>query len=128
VQRWVHDLNAFYRATPALYQLDFSAAGFEWIDCDDSDTSVLTFLRQDGSGNTVLVACNFTPVLRANYRVGVPRGGRWRERLNSDAHDYGGSGQGNLGAVQASAVSAHGRPHSLALRLPPLAVVVLTPD
>jgi 1,4-alpha-glucan branching enzyme len=128
VQRWVHDLNAFYRATAALYQLDFSPSGFEWIDCDDSDTSVLTFLRQDGSGNSVLVACNFTPVLRTKYRVGVPRGGRWRERLNSDAHAYGGSGQGNLGAVHASPLSAHGRSYSLELRLPPLAVVVLTPD
>jgi 1,4-alpha-glucan branching enzyme len=128
VQRWVRDLNALYRSTPALYQLDFTASGFEWVDCDDSDASVISFLRLDSSGAPVLVACNFTPVLRAQYRIGVPRGGRWRERLNSDAGDYGGSGQGNLGAVQAESVSAHGRPHSLNVRLPPLAVVILTPD
>ncbi|HKD55574.1 MAG TPA: alpha amylase C-terminal domain-containing protein, partial [Steroidobacteraceae bacterium] len=128
VQRWVRDLNTFYRTTPALYQLDFTESGFEWVDCDDSDASVITFLRMDLSGSPLLVACNFTPVARAEYRIGVPRGGRWRELLNSDAVDYGGSGQGNLGAVQTSSVSAHGRPHSLNLRLPPLSVVVLTPD
>ena len=128
VQRWVRDLNELYRSTPALHQLDFTASGFEWVDCDDSDTSVISFLRMDTSGAAVLVVCNFTPVLRADYRVGVPRGGRWRERLNSDASDYGGSGQGNLGAVQASGVGAHGRAHSLSVRLPPLAVVVLMPD
>jgi 1,4-alpha-glucan branching enzyme len=76
----------------------------------------------------VLVACNFTPVLRAAYRIGVPRGGRWRERLNSDAAEYGGSAEGNLGAVEAVAVAAHGHAYSLNVRLPPLAVVVLTPD
>jgi len=76
----------------------------------------------------VLVACNFTPVPRANYRLGVPRAGRWRERLNSDAADYGGSGQGNLGSVATEAVAAHGHPQSLRVRLPPLAVVVLTPE
>jgi 1,4-alpha-glucan branching enzyme len=128
VQRWVRDLNALYRNTPALYQLDFTSSGFEWVDCDDSDASVISFLRLDSSGAPVLVACNFTPVLRAQYRIGVPRGGRWRERLNSDAVDYGGSGQGNLGAVQAESVTAHGRPHSLNVRLPPLAVIVLTPE
>jgi 1,4-alpha-glucan branching enzyme len=128
VQRWVRDLNALYRATPALYEQDFSAAGFQWIDCDDADESVLTFLRMDSHGAPVLVACNFTPVPRADYRIGVPRGGRWRERLNSDATDYGGSGQGNLGAVEAAAVRVHGRPYSLSVRLPPLAVLVLTPD
>jgi 1,4-alpha-glucan branching enzyme len=128
VQRWVHDLNQLYRTTPALHELDFSAAGFQWVDCDDADESVIAFLRKSSSGAPVLVACNFTPVPRAGYRIGVPRGGRWRERLNSDAADYGGSGQGNLGAVDALAVSAHGHAHSLTVRLPPLAVVVLIPD
>jgi 1,4-alpha-glucan branching enzyme len=128
VQRWVHDLNALYRATPALHEQDFTAAGFQWVDCDDADESVLTFLRLDSRGGVVLVACNFTPVPRADYRIGVPRGGRWRERLNSDAADYGGSGQGNAGAVEAVELSVHGRSHSLSVRLPPLAVLVLTPE
>jgi 1,4-alpha-glucan branching enzyme len=128
VQRWVSDLNALYRATPALYELDFSAAGFQWVDCDDTDMSVISFLRLAGSGaRPILVACNFTPVPRENYRLGVPRGGTWRELLNSDATDYGGSGQGNFGAVQALDEPAHGRPHCLVVRLPPLAVLVLAP-
>ena len=80
------------------------------------------------SGAPVLVACNFTPVPREHYRIGVPRDGRWHERLNSDAADYGGSGQGNLGAVDASDTPSHGFAHSLEVRLPPLAAVVLSPD
>jgi 1,4-alpha-glucan branching enzyme len=128
VQRWVRDLNQLYRSTPALYQLDFSEAGFQWVDCDDADVSVISFLRQGTAGELALVACNFTPVPREAYRIGVPRGGRWRERLNSDAADYGGSGQGNLGALDATSPGAHGHDHSLSVRLPPLAVVVLTPD
>jgi 1,4-alpha-glucan branching enzyme len=128
VQRWIRDLNLLYRTAPALYELDFTAQGFQWIDCDDADVSVISFLRRATSGAAVVVACNFTPVLREGYRVGVPHGGRWRERLNSDAADYGGSGQGNLGAVGAVAQGAHGHAHSLTLRLPPLAVVVLTPE
>jgi len=127
VQRWVRDLNQLYRSTPALHQLDFSEAGFQWVDCDDADVSVISFLRQGTAGELALVACNFTPVPREAYRIGVPRGGRWRERLNSDAADYGGSGQGNLGALDAASPGAHGHDHSLSVRLPPLAVVVLTP-
>ncbi len=129
VQRWVRDLNRFYRATPALYELDFSAEGFEWIDCNDSESSVLTFIRKGrASGDVVLVVCNFTPVPRTNYRIGVPRGGIWRECLNSDAGYYGGSGQGNLGAVEASPLPAHGRFHSLSLTLPPLGALFLKPE
>ena len=128
VRHWVRDLNQLYRNTPALHQLDFSDAGFRWVDCDDADVSVISFLRQGTGGELALVACNFTPVPRPTYRIGVPRGGRWRERLNSDAADYGGSGQGNLGALEAALRAAHGHDHSLDLRLPPLAVVVLTPD
>jgi 1,4-alpha-glucan branching enzyme len=127
VQRWVRDLNRVYRETPALYELDFSEAGFSWIDCDDADVSVISFLRRDRSGGVALVACNFTPVPRERYRIGVPHGGRWRERLNSDAADYGGSGQGNLGALDAAQIPAHGHGFSLHLRLPPLGVVILTP-
>jgi 1,4-alpha-glucan branching enzyme len=128
VQRWVRDLNQLYRSTPALHQLDFSEAGFQWVDCDDADISVISFLRRSAAGELALVACNFTPVPREAYRIGVPRGGRWRERLNSDAADYGGSGQGNLGALKAETLDSHGHDYSLNVRLPPLAVVVLTPD
>jgi len=128
MQRWVRDLNRLYRDTPALYELDFSPEGFEWVDCNDSESSVITFLRKDRSrGGVVLVVCNFTPLVRENYRVGVPRGGVWHERLNSDAPVYGGSGQGNLGAVEAAPLASHGHYHSLTLRLPPLGVLFLLP-
>jgi 1,4-alpha-glucan branching enzyme len=128
VQRWVRELNRFYAANAPLYALDFSWDGFEWIDSNDNESSVLAFLRKNGSGAVVLVVCNFTPVARIDYRVGVPRGGYWRERLNSDALEYGGSGSGNFGGVEAAPLPAHGRFHSLALRLPPLGVLFLTPD
>ena len=125
LQRWVTDLNRLYRSEPALYQVDFEQSGFEWVDCNDSEQSVLTFLRRPrGGGPPVLVACNFTPVPRTNYIVGVPCGGYWREVANSDATLYGGSGMGNLGGVEAAPVAAHGRLHSLAVTLPPLAVVM----
>jgi 1,4-alpha-glucan branching enzyme len=127
VRRWVRDLNRLYRETAALHELDFSNAGFSWVDCDDADVSVISFLRRSSCGALALIVCNFTPVPRPSYRVGVPRGGRWHERLNSDAADYGGSGQGNMGALDTEAHSAHGQPQSLALRLPPLAVLILTP-
>ncbi|HTY51543.1 MAG TPA: 1,4-alpha-glucan branching protein GlgB [Steroidobacteraceae bacterium] len=127
VQRWVRDLNRFYRATAALYQLDFSNEGFEWVDCNDSDSSVISFLRRDRAGGCVLVVCNFTPVVRAGYRVGVPHGGPWRECLNSDAREYGGSGVGNAGRAEAAAEGAHGRPFTLTLTLPPLAALLLQP-
>jgi len=123
LQRWVQDLNRFYRSEPAFHTLDFSPDGFEWIDCSDAPQSVLIFLRRGLTArDTVLVACNCTPVPRHNYRVGVPQGGFWRELLNSDAAPYGGSGQGNLGGVEAAPIPAHGRSHSLMLTLPPLAV------
>jgi 1,4-alpha-glucan branching enzyme len=128
VQRWVRDLNHLYRASPALHELDFTEPGFAWVDCADADISVISYLRMGSSAPPVLVVCNFTPVPRAHYRLGVPAGGRWRECLNSDASDYGGSGQGNLGAVAAEQVAAHGHSHSLRVRLPPLAVVVLMPE
>jgi len=128
VQQWMRDINRVYRELPALYQVDFSTEGFEWVDCNDADNSTIAFLRKDRSGNPALVICNFTPVPRDNYQLGVPRGGRWRERLNSDAQNYGGSGIGNFGAVDASPLPSHGKFHSLNLRLPPLSVLVLTPD
>ncbi len=128
VQRWMKDLNRLYRSEPALHQVDFDGHGFEWIDCDDCDSSVLSFLRRAADGRELLVVCHFTPVPRFNYVVGAPAGGRWLELLNSDARDYGGSGIGNCGAVEAAAVSAHGRPFSLSLTLPPLAVLVFARD
>jgi 1,4-alpha-glucan branching enzyme len=128
LQRWVKDLNGFYRAEPALYEMDFDPAGFEWIDCDDSQGSTLSLLRKGKSPDDFLLAVlNFTPVPRHNYRVGAPRGGFWNEALNSDAWIYGGSGQGNLGGVEAAPLSMHGRSHMLTLTLPPLAVVFLKP-
>ncbi len=126
--RWLRDLNALYRAQPALYQRDFSNDGFQWLDVNDSEKSVLAFLRRGhAADDTVLVVCNFTPVPRHNYRVGVPQDGHWRELLNSDAPLYGGSGQGNLGGVDAVPVPAHGQFQSLTLTLPPLAVVLFRP-
>jgi 1,4-alpha-glucan branching enzyme len=125
-QRWVRDLNTLYRGERALHEQDFSPQGFEWVDCCDTEASVISFLRKGRSDqDVVLVVCNFTPLVRENYRVGVPRGGRWRECLNSDAPLYGGSGQGNLGGVESVPLPAHGRFHSLNLRLPPLGVLFL---
>ena len=123
LQRWVEDLNKLYRNERALHQLDFHPAGFEWVDSNDSQNSVLSFMRQGRSpDDTVLIVCNFTPVPRYNYRVGIPRGGYWLEILNSDAEEYGGSGHGNLGGMEASPIPFHGRPYSLNLTLPPLGV------
>jgi 1,4-alpha-glucan branching enzyme len=128
MKNWVRDLNAFYRAELALFEVDFSTEGFEWIDCNDSDNSVISFVRKGREpDDVVLVVCNCTPELRENYRVGVPRGGFWRECLNSDAPHYGGSGQGNLGGVDAAPLPAHGRYHSLNLTLPPLSTLMLKP-
>jgi 1,4-alpha-glucan branching enzyme len=128
VRNWVRDLNHFYRNTPALYEVDFSVDGFEWVDANDNQSSVIAFLRKDKSGNPVLVICNFTPIVRENYRVGVPRGGYWRECLNSDAPYYGGGGKGNMGGVEAVPLPSHGRYQSLLLTLPPLGVLFLKPD
>ena len=124
MQHWVRDLNALYRSESALHAADCSAEGFEWIDTGDAAQSVLSFLRRGGGGPTLAVVCNFTPLPRHNYRIGVPSGGFWREVLNSDAAIYGGSGQGNLGGMDAAPIAASGRYHSLNATLPPLGVVV----
>jgi 1,4-alpha-glucan branching enzyme len=127
VQHWVRDLNRFYRAEPALHEFDCESAGFEWIDCGDADSSVVSLIRKGKSTPTlVLAVCNFTPVPRQNYRIGAPQGGFWREELNSDGKEYGGSGLGNSGGVEAEPKSQHGRPFSLTLTLPPLAVLFFT--
>jgi 1,4-alpha-glucan branching enzyme len=127
--RWIGDLNRIYREEPALHALDFSAAGFEWVVVRDWEESVIAFLRKSSDDrDTILVLCNFTPVPRQNYRVGVPHGGTWRELLNSDARIYGGSGQGNLGAVESAPVPSHGHYHSLTLTVPPLSALLLKHD
>jgi 1,4-alpha-glucan branching enzyme len=123
LQRWVADLNRLYRAEPALHEVDFDAAGFEWIDCHATEESVIAFVRKPKRGRQVVVACNFTPVPRPNYILGVPQGGFWREALNSDATLYGGSGVGNFGGVESAPVPAHGRYHSVTVSLPPLATL-----
>ena len=129
VSLWLADVNRLYRSRPALWRHDFGPEGFEWLVGDDADQSVIVFLRKgDKSDPPILVAANFTPVVRYGYRVGVDRGGRWRELLNSDSESYGGSGVGNQGGVTAEEIAAHGRPYSLSLTLPPLAVVVFEPE
>jgi 1,4-alpha-glucan branching enzyme len=129
VQRWMQDLNRLRNTDPALYELDFDPEGFRWIDANDSDNSIASLLRRARDPkDVVLCAFNFTPVPRHNYRLGVPYGGRWAEALNSDAPDYGGSGQGNLGGVDAAPIPWHGQYHSLTLTLPPLACLFMKPD
>jgi 1,4-alpha-glucan branching enzyme len=126
VQRLVADLNRLYATQPALHEVDFDWRGFEWLDCHDADASVLSFLRRaKDPGDFVVVVCNFTPVLRHNYRIGVPELGFYREVLNTDADTYGGGNIGNLGGLQAEPVAHLGRPYSLRLTLPPLAAIVL---
>jgi 1,4-alpha-glucan branching enzyme len=124
-QKFVADLNHLYLDSPALWQADYDHAGFSWIDCNDRDNSVLSFLRQttDGKNQTVVIL-NLTPVPRQNYRVGLPRGGKWKEVLNSDAAVYGGSNAGNGGSVQAEPVKNHGHAHSASFSLPPLSISV----
>ncbi len=124
IQKWVADLNWLYRNEPPLHEFDCEPGGFEWIDCNDSDSSTLSFIRKGKStGSLILVVCNFTPIVRQDYRVGAPRAGFWKELLNSDGREYGGSGQGNAGGIMATAVPAHGRPFSLTMTLPPLGAI-----
>ncbi len=128
LRRWVSDLNRLYRDWPALHELDFHPSGFEWIDCNDSEQSVLSMLRKGaGPESLMAVVCNFTPVPREGYRIGVPRGGAWSEVLNSDAGEYGGSGMGNLGGSVALPEPWHGRPFSLRATIPPLGAIFLLP-
>jgi 1,4-alpha-glucan branching enzyme len=128
VQKLVDDLNRLYRTQRALHEGDCETFGFEWIDANDSEQSVTTFLRRGHRPEDVLlIALNFTPIPRHNYRIGVPLGGTWYELLNSDAKIYWGSGQGNLGSIQASPLPHHASPRSLTLTLPPLGAVILKP-
>jgi 1,4-alpha-glucan branching enzyme len=126
IQRTLEDLNRIYREEAAMHALDFDHDGFEWIDANDSEQSVLTFIRKGHNPEeSIVVAFNFTPVPRHNYRIGVPIKGFWREIFNSDSVDYWGSGQGNIGGVETTPVAWHGRPYSVNITVPPLGAVFL---
>ena len=127
LQRWVRDLNMRYRSDPRLHELDCDGLGFEWVDHRDTRSMIVSFFRRGATRtDSLLFVCNFAPVERDDYRVGVPQEGVWYELLNSDATCYGGDGRGNLGATQADDTPMHGRTHSVRLRLPPLSVLVLS--
>ena len=124
IQRWVKDLNHLYRREPALHEMDFAEKGFEWIDFHNWEESTVSYIRRGlNPDEHILVVCNFTPAVRNNYRIGVPREGYWRELINSDAEIYGGSGKGNAGGVSSEPTPAQGRNHSILLTLPPLAIL-----
>jgi len=124
LRRWTRDLNILYRRETALHAGDFSQDGFEWIDCNDWEQSTLSLLRKDKkSGERVMVALNLTPVPREGFCVGVDSAGYWAELLNSDGKEYGGSGVGNSGGVEAEKIEWHGRPYSLKISLPPLGAI-----
>ncbi len=126
LMNWVEQLNRVYRSESPLHWFDNDPKGFEWVDCNDAPTSVISLLRKGKDDeNPILIACNFTPVPRLGYMVGVPTGGYWKELLNSDAREYGGSGSGNMGGAEALPISTHGRPYSLRLTLPPLGALFL---
>ncbi len=128
VQSLLRDLNRACAAQPALHALDDDAAGFEWIDADASHASLFVFVRKAPGAPCVIAVCNMTPTLHAHWRIGVPEPGRYRELINTDSTHYGGSGQGNLGGVSSEAVVSHGRAHSLLLRVPPLATLLLVQE
>jgi 1,4-alpha-glucan branching enzyme len=129
LQRYVADLNRIYTSEPALYERDYDHAGFEWIDLHDSDNSILCYLRRAADpGDYIVIVCNFTPVPRFGYRVGVPEACTYRELLNSDAAAYWGSNLGNAGGFAADPVAWQGRPCSLNLTLPPLSVSFFKPE
>jgi 1,4-alpha-glucan branching enzyme len=126
IQTLIRALNQLYISRLALHELDRDPDGFEWVVADDSENSVLAFLRKSKSGEQILVVCNFTPVPRHGYRVGVHAPSSWIERLNTDAHEYGGSGVGNgTEPIRSEDIWSHDRAHSLALHLPPLATIML---
>jgi 1,4-alpha-glucan branching enzyme len=126
LQKWVADLNRLYREEPALHELDFEAAGFEWIESNDFENSVISFIRKGKApGHYILVVCNFTPVPHWHYRLGVPVGGHWKEVLNGDSKCYGGSGMGISGGLISEPISSHYRPATLDLTLPPLSILIL---
>jgi 1,4-alpha-glucan branching enzyme len=130
--RLVRDLNALYRATPALWERDFDGSGFEWLDADDADRNLLAYVRRSASGDPVVVVVNFAGVPHEGYRLPLPGAAAdglvWREALNTDAEIYGGSGVGNLGRVAAEPVPHYGRALSTSIRVPPLGALILVPE
>ena len=125
-QAWVRDLNHFYRNQPALYEVDFNEEGFRWINANDADASVYSYIRYaEDKSDFLVIVLNFTPIVREGYRLGVPEEGYYQEVLNSDAEQYGGSNVGNMGGVQSEAIDTNGLPHSLSLRLPPFGILIL---
>ncbi|MCL1871603.1 MAG: 1,4-alpha-glucan branching protein GlgB [Promicromonosporaceae bacterium] len=128
VQTLVRDLNALYKETPSLWERDFTPDGFEWIDSNDADHNTLAYIRKDAAGNPAVVVVNFAGIPHEGYRLALPQGGAWKEALNTDAENYGGSGVGNMGQVAAEPVPWHGRSHSASVRVPPLGALVLIPE
>lgn len=125
LQGWVRDLNKLYRSETCLHERDFELQGFQWVDCNDWEQSIISYLRRgDSARETILVVCNLTPVPRLNYNIGVPHPGVWQELLNSDAEEYGGSGYGNFGGVTAKKKALHGFSYRLKLTLPPLSTII----
>jgi 1,4-alpha-glucan branching enzyme len=128
LQRLVRDLNRAYREEPALYELDAQPSGFWWLEANAAEDNVIAFARRSADDERVIVfIANLSPVPRHDYRVGLPRGGRWTELLNTDADTYGGSGVGNYGGVDAEPVGWHGQPYSAQMSLPPLGGLWLVP-
>jgi 1,4-alpha-glucan branching enzyme len=126
LRQFVADINRLYASQPSLYEVDFEAAGFDWIDCNDTDSSVIAFVRRARDPHDwVLVVLNWTPIVRQSYRIGVPEPGFYQELINTDASPYGGSNVGNAGGLTADPIAAHGHPYSLNLTLPPLGGLVL---
>ena len=126
VQAVSRDLNLHYRSLKCLYELDFEPQGFDWIDCHDSDQSIISFIRRARDNSFAIIVLNFTPVLRHNYRIGVPTGGQYKEVFNSDAAVYGGSNQGNGSGLQAENIAWMNQRQSLLITLPPLAGLIIT--
>jgi 1,4-alpha-glucan branching enzyme len=125
LREFIGAVNVLYRQEPALYERDFDESGFQWIDCNDT-SGVVSFIRRgDNPDEFAIVVCNFAPVLRGNYRIGVPAAGFYRELLNTDAVEFWGSGQGNLGGKWSEEVSYHQQPYSVNLCLPPLSTLIL---
>ena len=127
VQTLVRDLNHLHQRETALHEIDFNPDGFEWIDWQDRDNSIFSWLRRDRNGDYVVCVVNFTPVIRYDYRLGVPEAPGYEEILNTDSAIYGGSNSGNSGYLKTNAQPSHGRPGSLQLTLPPLATLLLKP-
>jgi 1,4-alpha-glucan branching enzyme len=129
IQRLVRDLNHVYKAEPALWEMDFQDSGFYWIEANDAANNIVAFARRDKAGDRIVVfVANLSPVPRYDYRLGLPRAGRWREAVNTDSSFYGGTDSGNYGGVESEPLGWMGQPYSATLTLPPLAALWLVPD